>query len=188
MAFYSLFDKMVQNKDEFPRLYEQYRDGVIVFSPGSASKELIATVKKELNATVLMYVDSMDIAIQSDGICDNPGPRKCYNQPVSEPQCSTGRFRCCESYNCSVFAANRSKVKLCSVADSGFNVELQKAFKAAWLINLLPNSSMHISKPTPLCYYYFGPSSRATLSRPALRSAHSFKPPTRQNRATLSLC
>jgi hypothetical protein len=51
--------RKVQRQDEFPSLYQQYRNGIIVFSPGSASKQLISRVKQALNATVLMYVDSM---------------------------------------------------------------------------------------------------------------------------------
>jgi hypothetical protein len=151
-AFYILFQPMMNDPSEWPSKYEQYRDGVVVMYPFNVTADTVRQAKSDLNATVLMYFDSQDVAIETGGMCVNP-----YKPACSKPArpCSTGRVMCCSSYDCEVFAPN-STAKLCPPSE--FSAALGKVFEPSWAINLLPNHSGSIVEvPTPICYYYFGP-------------------------------
>ena len=149
-GFYLLFAPMLDGP-EWPHAYEMYRDGIIILYPFNVTAQTTQRIKDDLNATVLMYFDTQDIAIETSGLCVNQANTACNPRRP----CSTGRVMCCYDYNCTVFSPN-STATFCPESD--FQRALKAVFPASWAINLLPhlNGSV-VTKPTPICFYYFGP-------------------------------
>jgi hypothetical protein len=143
-AFYSLFEPMLRNPNEWPASYERFRDGVIVLDPYNATAKTVMEVKQALNATVLMYWDTNDILLRDTG-------GKCLeNAPDCNPTdgrfCSTGHVKCCNSFNCSY-----KKAPQCG--PDVFPSTLSQIFDRSWAVRLLPENG---SIPIPQCLYFFG--------------------------------
>ena len=65
-AFYAIFQPMLESPD-WPIAYEEYRGGLIVMNPFNATRSDVLRVKKDLDATVVMYWDSTDMKIKVPG-------------------------------------------------------------------------------------------------------------------------
>lgn len=141
-AYYILWKAMLAGPD-WPSAFLPYSGGVIIMDPFNVTKEDIALVKRELNATVLMYFDTTDIAVPAThGVCA-ANDANCN----SKLPCSTGGpGLCCTTFDCDRF----KNAKLCP-ADSFYH-GLSQVFEVDWTVNLLENGTRR-----PLCKYYFGP-------------------------------
>ena len=141
-AYYILWKAMLAGPD-WPSAFLPYSGGVIIMDPFNVTKEDIAQIKAELNATVLMYFDTTDIAVPAtDGVCA-ANDANCN----SKFPCSTGGpGLCCTTFDCDRF----KNAKLCP-ADSFYH-GLSQVFEVDWTVNLLENGTRR-----PLCKYYFGP-------------------------------
>ena len=141
-AYYILWKAMLAGPD-WPSAYLPYSGGVIIMDPFNVTREDVAQVKRELNATVLMYFDTTDIAVPAtNGVCAENNAN-CNGKL----RCSTGGpGLCCTTFDCDRF----KNAALCP-ADSFYH-GLSQVFELDWTVNLLENGTRH-----PLCKYYFGP-------------------------------
>ena len=108
----------------------------------------IAAVKRALNATVLMYFDTTDMAVKAPhGVCAADSANCNTHLPCS----SGGPGLCCTTFDCDRF----KNAHLCPADE--FYTRLGQVFKLSWTINLLGGGANNDTAAEPLCRYYFGP-------------------------------
>ena len=145
-AFYILFEPMMRSA-EWPTAYARYNGGTVVMNPFNVTHETVQRVKRELNATVLMYFDLADSQIKTpDGRCVRQD-RSCRDGDETW-KCSTGAMSCCSSIDCDAYA----NTTLCP--QDAFSQSYQRVFPAKFAVNQVfaDNASR-----VPQCLYSKGP-------------------------------
>ena len=134
---------------DWPSAYEQYRGGLIVMRPFNATKATVQQVKRDLDATVLMYWDSTDMQVTTPGECAPHAPKRDCDPsgPQQWTHCASGAVACCQSYNCSAFTAP-------TCPPDAFSRAAERVASPAWAIRRLPADG---GAPIPVCWYGFGP-------------------------------
>jgi hypothetical protein len=113
----------------------------------------VQKVREDLDVKVVMYWDTQDIQIKTEGECLPGGnPNTCSDAASGWSRCASGAMPCCSSYEC-------NGVTSAACPEDDYARALWAVYKPAWAVNELhaPTDGRPGRSGTPICTYGKGP-------------------------------
>lgn len=143
-GFFVFFAAMLDDP-KWPADYRGFQNGVVILDPFGASAATVSTLKKELNATVLLYWDFGDLRSMhlADGVVGVA--------PLSHgPNIGCSGESCCDHIRCAAEGAHTQSHKC---GDDDYNRELRSVLNVSWAIHRILDNGTRL----PICTDETGP-------------------------------